>query len=224
MSLNIEEFKGAILSGIPRGNKFMVELPPIPGARVSSQDLNLLCRACSMPLRQMLTSERSIGSIQQKVTYGFATADVSFSFLENNEFKIREYFEQWQKAQFDNETFELKFKKSSNGNGYAKRVVIHQLDNAGLPNYSVELIDAFPTTLGQIDFGNDNSNLLEITVNMAFHDWKSIIVTPTRRVRYTSPAATAAQPAKNWVSPDSPAGRANFSRLQGQKAPWKDPG
>lgn len=177
MSLNIEDFKSAIVQGLARPNKFMIELPEDFGIPMGRGYTNLLCKSCTLPLRQLLTNERIIGMRLEKITYGYSVPDISFTFYETNEFTMRSYFESWIDTQIDLDTHELNFKKGARGGGgYAKTVRIHQLNNNGDKIYSVELIDAFPTTLGQIDFANDNNGLVEITVNMSFTNWTSVRV------------------------------------------------
>jgi hypothetical protein len=40
--------------------------------------------------------------------------------------------------------------------------------------YSVELIDAFPTTINSINFSNDLDGLVEVNVGFAYTNWKRI--------------------------------------------------
>lgn len=75
---------------------------------------------------------------------------------------------------------------------YAKPVKIHQLskpqarfgfdigpldlnlDIGGTSIYTVELIDAFPTSLGAIELTNEADGLVELTVQLSFTDWKVV--------------------------------------------------
>ena len=50
--------------------------------------------------------------------------------------------------------------------------------NATLSTYSIELIDAFPTTIGQIDFNNEQDGILELTVDMSYTNFKRRSGTP----------------------------------------------
>ena len=50
--------------------------------------------------------------------------------------------------------------------------------NATLSTYSIELIDAFPTTIGQIDFNNEQDGILELTVAMSYTNFKRRSGTP----------------------------------------------
>ena len=50
--------------------------------------------------------------------------------------------------------------------------------NATLSTYSVELINAFPTTISQIDFNNEQDGILELTVAMSYTNFKRRSGTP----------------------------------------------
>jgi len=221
MSLNIEEFKGALLSGIARPNKFRVQLPGSiddTSGRVGSiadfnggvQDLNLLCKSCTLPMRQMLTAPRQIGMKSQEVTHGYAVQDVTFSFHEPNTYFVRNYFQAWMDKQVDLDTHELEFKKGSRGEGgYAKDVRIFQLNNAGQDIYECVLIDAFPKTLGQIDLANDNNGTVETTITMTYTNWigKPIDTSSLTNVTRTRPPVKP-QTATAWINPDIAAAKA----------------
>ncbi len=50
--------------------------------------------------------------------------------------------------------------------------------NATISTYSVELINAFPTTVSQIDFNNEQDGILELTVAMSYTNFKRRSGTP----------------------------------------------
>ena len=119
---SIEELKGLISQsgGMAVPNLYRVELPSINGT--SLRDLNLLCKATNLPGRQVMTNNRIIGAVDQKVAYSIATEDINMSFHVSNDYKIRKYFEDWQALAIDPNTYEIGYL-----NEYAKPVKIHQL-------------------------------------------------------------------------------------------------
>ena len=195
----IDDLKALISNkgGVARGNVFAVSLPPLAGLR--SRELNLLCSNVNLPGRQIMSQERTIGLINQKVANNHAYDDVSLTFRCLNDYGIREYFETWQNLCIDQQSLEVGYL-----NEYAFNVKIHQLKRGfgaptyqtpfGIPKlppmasnlvdkflgpgplggvisalrgeldlgfigqddtvYSCELIQAFPTTLGQIQLGD----------------------------------------------------------------------
>ena len=115
--------------GVARGNVFAVSLPPLAGLR--SRELNLLCSSASLPGRQIMSQEREIGLIRQKVANNHAYDDVSLTFRCLNDYGIREYFETWQNFCIDQQSLEVGYL-----NEYAFNVKIHQLKRGfGAPTY-----------------------------------------------------------------------------------------
>lgn len=106
MVYSIEQLKGEIGrgGGVAKSNLFRVLMPVIPEIYLNStgldvatpQSLNILCTRATVPGRQLLTNERTIGTVTQKVAYGYVNDDISFSFLGLNNFVVRKYLEDWQ--------------------------------------------------------------------------------------------------------------------------------
>ena len=214
----IDDLKALVSSkgGVARGNVFAVSLPPLAGLR--SRELNLLCSSVNLPGRQIMSQDRTIGLINQKVANNHAFDDVSLTFRCLNDYGIREYFETWQNLCIDQQSLEVGYL-----NEYAFNVKIHQLKRGfgaptyqtpfGIPKlppiasnlldkfvgpksrsvlsalrgeldlgflgqndtvYSCELIQAFPTTLGQIQLGDGSMDgIIELTVQLSYKNWRS---------------------------------------------------
>lgn len=202
MTQSIDQLKSQVAAkgGVARPNNFMIELPTING--ISGRDLNILARNVTMPGKQILTHEKRIGMEFQKVAYGYAVDDVSFTFLMLNDYAVKRYFDSWKNAILNEDAHIVNYKSE-----YAASVKIHQLANsipalkafgginlgpisasigAAIGNslggriditssvYGVELIDAFPTSIGQVDFNNEQDGLIEMTVALSFTNWRPL--------------------------------------------------
>lgn len=211
----IDELKGIASAklGFARNNNFLVELPTlgrgggglssllgrfanflpsIPGItgnapQSNSRELNILCESVTMPGRQILTSERIVGNVREKVAYGYAVDDVSMTFYLLNDYGVKNYFDAWMNIVYNSDTNEPGYKKD-----YALPIKIHQLRKplAGISRgigpirvslnvgsgsvYSVELLEAFPTTVQQIDFTNEQDGLVRVTVQLSYTNWKVV--------------------------------------------------
>jgi len=129
--MNIDDLKALISAkkGIARANVFAVALPPIAGLR--SRELNLLCSSVNLPGRQIMSQERDIGLISQKVANNQTYDDVSLTFRCLNDYGIREYFEAWQDLCISQNSLEVGYL-----NEYSFNVKIHQLARGfGAPTY-----------------------------------------------------------------------------------------
>ena len=147
--------------------------------------MNILCRTAQIPGKQVLTHERRIGMETQKVAYGYAVDDVTLTFMETSLLPIRKYFDTWRSLTIDESNQTAGYKSD-----YQKRIVIHQLAQpvpiAGLSianlipatlmisTYSVELVNAFPTTMVGADYNNDQDGFIETTVQLSYTNWKRI--------------------------------------------------
>lgn len=215
----IDDLKALISKkkGLARPNVFAVALPPIAGLR--SRELNLLCSSVNLPGRQIMTQERDIGLITQKVANNHVFDDVSLTFRCLNDYGIKEYFEAWQDRCIDQNSLEVGYLKD-----YAFNVKIHQLARGfgaptyqtpfGLPKlppmantiidnflggtvlggtinalkgeidlgfigqndvvYSCELLQAFPTSMGQIQLSDGSTDgTVELSVQLSYKNWRS---------------------------------------------------
>lgn len=200
---SVDQLKTLVNSklGYASANQFMVTLPTdfqsrsILGTITSlitnpvgaltggngSNELNILCNRVSLPGRQVLTTDRTIGMERQRMAYGYAVSEVSMSFYMMNDYGAKKYFDQWYALTVPDRSGKANYKVN-----YAKSVKIHQLKKpvrninlgAGPFNfdiglgggaiYTVELVDAFPVTIQAIELSNDLDGLVQLTVDLAY--------------------------------------------------------
>ena len=207
----IDDLKALVSNkgGIAKGNVFAVALPPLAGLR--SRELNLLCSNVNLPGRQIMSQEREIGLIRQKVANNHAYDDVSLTFRVLNDYGIKEYFETWQNLCINQQSLEVGYL-----NEYAFNMKIHQLKRATHADqafigqndtiYSCELIQAFPTTMNAIELGDGNTDAgVNLSVQISYKNWKSSVsagtlfgVTPNES---SSIAAAAIGPQSQGTGP-----------------------
>lgn len=121
MAFQIDDFKSEIGKGggIAMGNLYKIFLPPIKG---DARSLNMLCKATSLPGRQILSNEKQMGLDNMKVAYGYAVTDVTLTFHCLNDMGVREYFELWQNQAVNQETKEVGY-----FNDYTHPVIIQHI-------------------------------------------------------------------------------------------------
>jgi len=168
---SIEDLKGSISSGVSRADRYRIQLPNIDNTNGAARTLSLHCRAVNLPGRQIMTQERTIGMISQKMPYAFAFTDVSLTFLLDHDYTARTYFDEWQRQIVNLDKYELSYKTD-----YAKDVMIEQLNHGDDSIvYGVNLLNAFPTTVNAISLGDDNENqLVQLSVELSYTDWTRI--------------------------------------------------
>jgi hypothetical protein len=210
MAFRIDDFKSQVGKGggFAMGNLFKIFLPPLKG---DAREMNLLCKAASLPGRQITSIEKPMGLQNTKIAYGYAVDDVTLTFHCLNDMKIREYFETWQNLAVNQETLEVGYY-----NEYTHPVIIQHIkkgtsfpikkkklfDSGKLPSsianrlprlgpldlaqgeidlnavfgdditYTLLLDKAYPTTMNAIEL-SDDGQLLEVTVQLSYKNWKS---------------------------------------------------
>ena len=200
MTNSIDNLKTKIQQrgGLARPNRFLVELPPLAG--VSTEEMNILCRSARLPGKQILTADRRIGMEFEKIAYGYAVEDVTMSFLMLKDYSIKKYFDAWRDSTIDEDAHTARYKKSYQkkivihqleeavpsfhvGANFSigpfnikagKDINIPPIPGTMMRNsvYSVELIDAFPTTVGGIDLNNDPDGIVELQVQFSYTNWR----------------------------------------------------
>lgn len=201
MTNSIENLLGTIAGkdGIALPNIYRVYLPSF--SYLGPREMDVLCTSVNLPGRQIMTVDKKIGTIFEKVAYDQAYDDINMSFLMLNDYGARKYFETWQNLAIDQDSYTVGYK-----NDYARTVKIQQLKkgidikapsllrsvagrfgdqildnldigvNIGSKDviYECELIDAFPTTMDMVQLGNDlNDQVLQLNVQLSYKNWKS---------------------------------------------------
>jgi|TARA_R110000803_G_scaffold86903_2_gene153435 hypothetical protein len=185
---SISEIKSSITfgGGLARTNKFLVSLPSLGSGGIvgflGSRNMNILCRTAQIPGKQVTTHEKRIGMKFEKVAYGYAVEDVTLTFMETALMPIRRYFDEWRELILNEDAQTAAYKTE-----YQKRVVISQLAmplpfgaltnipiDVNASTYSVELVNAFPTTITSVDYNNEADGFVETTVSMSYTNWKRV--------------------------------------------------
>lgn len=212
----IEELKSQITSsgGLARGNQFMVTLPQLRTFRVDANELNLMCTAATLPGRQIMSTDYMMGTRNRKIANGYATTDMTLTFLVANNHTVRKYFEAWQSEAHDPVTREigyyddytkpvvistvtkgvrLSLYKQQFGGGFQRipSFIRNRLPDIGpfdlsqgevdlgakfpmKTTYSCRLLDCYPTSLTDQQLGNNETGILELSVQLSYSDWESI--------------------------------------------------
>jgi hypothetical protein len=188
---------GGLLGAVTEvAEQFIPSIPGLtPDRQPNSRELNTLCRSSGLPGKQILTTDRKIGMVNEKIAYGYAVSDISLTFYMLNDYSVKNYFDAWMDLILDdgyNSSGQKTAQIAKYKDEYAKPIKIHQLRkpqigfsanlgpitaNAGFGGgsvYSVELFEAFPTTVNEITFSNDLDGIIEMTVAISFTNWKRV--------------------------------------------------
>jgi len=213
---SIEDLKGQIggSGGLAKANQFMVQLPQLENFRVDARELNLFCTVAALPGRQIMSLDHAIGTTNRKIANGYATTDLTLTFLVANNHIIRQYFEAWQNEAHDQvnrtvgyfEDYTKTVQISTMERGLRLSLVKKQLGFVDkvpsflknrLPKigpfdlsqgeldlggsfsmkttYTCNLLECYPTSLTDQTLGNGEEGVMELSVQLSYTDWESVV-------------------------------------------------
>lgn len=150
MTYNVDQFKSLVSTsgGFARTNLYAVQLPSLEidgRAIIPTEELNVLCKGTQLPGRQLNSVERTIGIRTTKVAYGYQVEDLTLTFQVMNDYKIKKYFDEWQRRAVDPYTGDIGYY-----NDYTRDVQIHQLRKGlSVPLYkdNIDFLDKVPSNI-----------------------------------------------------------------------------
>ena len=163
----IDELRHSINEkGIVRTNQFVVRLnfPPGPPNRpfraaMEAPDLLVRAQTVFMPGTNFSTVEDvNIYGPNRNIVSGVTFANtVAITFLLDEQFKLKQTFDAWQRTAYDEHTWNLNYYDE-----YKGEIEIYSMtnrSNSGLndtgtdvPGYGLKCWEAYPMTIGQVDF------------------------------------------------------------------------
>lgn len=95
---SIEDLKAEITQagGLAQPHQFKIQLPQLKTFKVDASQLNLMCTSASLPGRQIMSMDYTLGTRNRKIANGYTVTDMTLTFLVSNNHIVRQYFEAWQ--------------------------------------------------------------------------------------------------------------------------------
>ena len=134
-----------------------------------ARGVGLRCESVTLPGINLATAQDTnvygpTRDIVEGVTYA---EEVAMSFQASSDLEERVFFENWQRAAYNPQTWNVGYYKD-----YVGFVDIYLLDKQDQRRYGLKLWDAFPKSINGTDlsYGSQNENI-KIGVNMSFRYW-----------------------------------------------------
>ncbi len=164
MSESISSFLASIKSDIARPNRFKVEFPNDDGI------VGLLCYSCTLPQRAIQTFELKQRGVPYKVPFSQDYQPITFSFYANPTYNTRRFFEEWHKEVV--QTFKMNVMGTYDV--FAKKARIYTLDRTGRIRYRVNIFEAWPLNIGEVDLNYGTNNTYStVTVTLTYKYWNA---------------------------------------------------
>ena len=168
--------------GIARPSRYEVVILPPTGsptnpftsaltATDSARNVSLKCESISFPGRNIdTTPDTNIYGPTREIATGFSFAELSATFQCSSDLKEKDFFENWQKASFNANTWAMQFY-----NDYIGEIQIYLLDEKDNRRYGVKIWECFPKNIAAqtLDYSTINEQM-KIDVTFSYRYWTNL--------------------------------------------------
>jgi len=171
MAGNINDFKSSFTKDLARSNRFDVDVT-IPLVMIpyvtSARSLKYRCENAQLPGRTLATTEQKTYGPIEKHPYLNTYNDIDLTFIVDDDMQQRILFDAW--LNYINPAYSNNMRYKSD---YATILKINQYDVSGDLTYSVNLYDAFPISMNQMDLDWSGDGYHKLNVTFAYTYWQN---------------------------------------------------
>ena len=173
MAGTISQFKSSFKTDLARPSRFDVFIPIpfilIGSPLVDSKSLRFRCETTQLPGRTIATTDQKTYGPIEKFPYLATYNDIDLSFYVDDDMKQKYLFDSW--FDYINPRFNNNYAYK---NEYATILTINQYDVLNNLSYSVDLYDAFPVSVNQLDLDWSNTDSVhKLSVTFAYTYWRN---------------------------------------------------
>jgi hypothetical protein len=171
MTGSINDFKSSFKTDVARPSRFDVSIP-IPLTLIpfisTSRQLIYRCEAAQLPGRTFATAEQKTYGPIEKFPYLTTYNDIDLTFIVSSDMSEKIFFDNW--LNYVNPLYNNNFHYKED---YAVPLTINQYDSQGNLTYSVNLIDAYPVSMNQLDLDWSADGHHKLVITFAYTYWKN---------------------------------------------------
>ena len=172
MAGSISDFSSSFKTDLARPSRFDVEIP-IPLTlypfRNTSRNLTFRCETAQLPSRTLATAEQKFGANPtEKFPYHSQYNEAELTFIVSDDMSEKLFFDAW--LEYINPSYKFNFRYK---NDYSTAIKINQYDVKNDLTYSVNLIDAYPISVNQLDLDWSSTEHHKLTVVFAYTYWQN---------------------------------------------------
>lgn len=172
MAGSINDFKSSFKTDLARPSRFDVTIP-VPLTLVpflnDARDLTFRCENAELPSRTFATAEQKFGSNPtEKYPYRSEYNDTTMTFIVGDDMKEKLFFDAW--LEYINPSYKFDFRYKTD---YVSQITVNQYDVTNEKTYSIQLIDAFPVSVNQLDLDWSSDGHHKLTVVFAYTYWQN---------------------------------------------------
>jgi len=171
MAGSINDFKASFRKDLARPHKFDVNIP-IPLTLIpyisSAKSLNYRCENASLPGRTFATAEQKTYGPIEKYPYLNTYTDVDMTFIVDDDMSQKVFFDAW--MNYINPLYNNNMRYKGD---YSTVITVNQYDVTNNISYSVNLYDAYPISMNQMDLDWSSDGYHKLNVTFAYTYWQN---------------------------------------------------
>ena len=169
---SLTNFIGSFSADVARPKQFDVTIPaPIPLLPYlrTARNLSLRCETTELPSRSFSTVDQKFGSNPtEKHAIQSNYNDITMTFIVSDDMSEKIFFDAW--MEYINPTMSFDFNYRSD---YITTMQVNQYDVTNKLTYSINIIDAFPIAVNQLDLDWSNEGYHKLTVVFSYRYWQN---------------------------------------------------
>jgi hypothetical protein len=146
-----------------------INVPTAINTPGSARQLNVRCESAELPSRTLITYDLKTYGPTEKFPYQNSYNDVTMTFIVQDDMYEKQFFDNW--LNFISSTNDFNFKYKTD---YCTDIQIIQYDQTGVETYGVNLRDAYPIAVNQLDLSWSADGYHKVTVVFAYTYWENI--------------------------------------------------
>jgi hypothetical protein len=171
MAGNINDFKSTFIKDVARTKRFDVQIP-VPLTLIpyvaSAKSLTYRCETAQLPGRTFATTEQKTYGPIEKYPYLNTYGDLDLTFIVDDDMNQKVFFDAW--MNYINPLYNNNMRYKGD---YSTTIVINQYNVSNELTYSVNLIDAYPISINQMDLNWGDDGYHKISVTFAYTYWQN---------------------------------------------------
>jgi len=171
MAGSINDFKASFTKDVARTNRFDVEIP-IPLTLIpyvaSARTLRYRCETAQFPGRTFATTEQKTYGPIEKYPYLNTYNDLDLTFIVDDDMNQKVFFDAW--MSYINPLYNNNYRYKGD---YATTIVVNQYNVSNEKTYSINLIEAFPISMNQMDLNWNDEGYHKLPVTFAYTYWQN---------------------------------------------------
>jgi len=172
MPSSLNDFRASFVKDLAKPNRFDVNIP-VPLTlfpyRNTGRTLSMRCESTELPSRTFATTEQKFGTNPtEKHPYQSQYNDITMTFIVSESMEEKLFFDAW--MEYINPSYKFDFRYKSD---YTSTLQVNQYDQQNKKIYSINLIDAFPIAVNQLDLDWSSESYHKLTVVFAYTYWQN---------------------------------------------------